>query len=132
MTSHDASSDDMHDAMSDPQRDDTPVDEAVIRDAGAFLRQAMPPLSFDAGFTDRTMARLAASRVTATPALQRFSAMQRSFRLLAAAAAIAIVALGAHNTLIARVANTSIVEAALGLEPVSAESLLSATLDGYQ
>lgn len=108
------------------------ADERVIGHAGNLLRNAMPVASFDAGFTERTMARLAASRVATPPAVLRFRAMQRSFRVLAAAAAIAIVALGVHNTVIARSANTSIVDAAIGLQPVSAESILTYTSEALQ
>ena len=111
---------------------DDSADEANIARAGGLLRSAMPPASFSAGFADRTMARLAAARLVVPPALLRVTAMQRSFRLLAAAAAIAIVALGVHNTVIARGDNTSIMEAAIGLQPVSAESVLSYTSEALQ
>ena len=107
-------------------------DETNIARARGLLRSAMPPASFSAGFADRTMARLAAARLVVPPALLRVTAMQRSFRLLAAAAAIAIVALGVHNTVIARSDNTSIMEAAIGLQPVSAESVLSYTSEALQ
>jgi hypothetical protein len=120
--------------MSDEERmhRPTPDEEQAIRRAGALVRGAMPPMTFGAGFADRTMARIAAERAAVPPEVLRFTAMQRSFRMLAAAAAITIVALGAHNTLLARVANTSLVEAALGLQPVSAEAILSYPSDSYQ
>ena len=108
------------------------ANEQTIARAGDLLRSAMPPASFSVGFADRTMARLAAARVAVPPAVLRVTAMQRSFRLLAAAAAIAIVALGVHNTVIARGENTSIMEAAIGLQPVSAESVLSYTSEALQ
>ena len=116
---------------------DSASDERTTERARLLLRDAMPAVTFSSGFADRTMARLAASRIAASriaasPAVQRFSAMQHSFRLLAAAAAIAIVALGVHNTLIARVADTTLVEAAIGLQPVSAESVLSSTSEALQ
>ncbi len=111
---------------------DDSADERVIVSTGNLLRSAMPVAAFDAGFTERTMARLAAARVITPSSVLRFRAMQRSFRMLAAAAAIMIVALGVHNTVIARSANTSIVEAALGLQPVSAESILSYTSEALQ
>ena len=115
----------------DEMTDDS-ADERAIGRAGNLLRSALPAAAFDAGFTERTMARLAASRVATPPAVLRFRAMQHSFRVLAAAAAIAIVALGVHNTVIARSANTTIVEAAIGLQPVSAESILSYTSEALQ
>jgi hypothetical protein len=110
----------------------TPLNEEELRDASAMLRAAMPPVSFKPGFADRTMARIAAERAVVAPEMQRFAAMQRTFRVLAAAAAIAIVALGAHNTVIARADDTSLFEAALGLQPVSAETLLSSAADTFQ
>ena len=108
------------------------ADERTIARAGDLLRGAMPPASFSAGFADRTMARLAAARIVVPAAVLRVTAMQRSFRLLAAAAAIAIVALGVHNTAIFRGDNTSIMDAAIGLQPVSAESVLSYTSEALQ
>ena len=115
----------------DDVNDDSASERAIER-TGSLLRTAMPAAAFDAGFTERTMARLAASRVATPPSVLRFRAMQHSFRVLAAAAAIAIVALGVHNTVIARSANTSIVDAAIGLQPVSAESILSYTSEASQ
>ena len=117
-----------HDDSSDAQ----PVDERTTTRAGQLLRNALPAATFSDGFADRTMARLAATRATTSPAVLRFTAMQRSFRVLAAAAAIAIVALGVHNTWFARVADTSFVEAAIGLQPVSAASVLSYTSEALQ
>ena len=108
--------------------DDTgtpPPDEATLQRAALRLTSSLPPMDFNAGFADRTMARIAASREATPPGVLRFTAMQRSFRVLAAAAAVAIVALGLHNTVIARVENSSLVEAAIGLQPVSAENVLS-------
>jgi hypothetical protein len=116
----------------DDMIDETPVDAAAIERTGALLRSAMPPATFSAGFADRAMARVATARAATPPAVLRATAMQRSFRLLAAAAAIVIVALGVHNTMIVRVADTSFVEAALGLQPVSAESVLSYTSEALQ
>ena len=116
----------------DQHDDGTRLDDATLRRAELLMRGTLPVLEFSAGFADRTMARLAAVRAATSPAVLRLGAMQRSFRVLAAAAAIAIVALGVHNTLIARVANTSIVEAAIGLQPVSAESVLSYTSEALQ
>jgi hypothetical protein len=120
----------MTDEMRMPPQD--PDDERLIHDTGAMLRGAMPPATFGAGFADRTMARLARDRVAVPPEVLRFTAMQRNFRALAAAAAVTIIALGAHNTLLVRAEHTTLVEAALGLEPVSAESLLSLASDTYQ
>jgi hypothetical protein len=113
--------------MTDEPRDDQSDTEADIRRAGNLLRSAMPPASFAEGFADRTMARLAATRIATSPAVLRVAAMQRSFRLLAAAAAVAIIALGVHNTLIVREADATFVEAAIGLQPVSAESVFSSS-----
>ena len=113
-----------HDAASD--------DERTTERARLLLRNAMPAVTFSSGFADRTMARLAASRIATSSAVLRFSAMQHSFRLLAAAAAIAIVALGVHNIMVVRVADTTLVEAAIGLQPVSAESVLSYTSEALQ
>ncbi len=110
----------------------TPDDEAALRAAGDMLRRAIPPMAFGEGFADRTMARLARERAAAPPELLRLGAMQKNFRLVAAAAAIAIVALGAHNTLLARTDDSSLFEAALGLQPVSAESILSPSSDAFQ
>ena len=112
--------------------DDSPLDERDLRRAGSLLRSAMPEASFADGFADRTMARLAASRAAVPPTVLRTAAMQRSFRMLAAAAAIVIVALGVNNTLIARSDGTTLVEAAIGLQPVSAESVLSYTSETLQ
>lgn len=112
--------------------DETPLDERDLRNAGSLLRSAMLPASFADGFADRTMARIASGRATVPAAVLRAAAMQRSFRLLAAAAAIVIVALGVNNTLIARSNGTSLVEAAIGLQPVSAESVLSYTSETLQ
>jgi hypothetical protein len=109
-----------------------PTDELEIRRAGNLLRSAMPSESFADGFADRTMARLAATRAITPSGVLRIAAMQRSFRVLAAAAAIAIVALGVHNTMIVRVDDTTFVEAAIGLEPVSAEAVLSYTTENLQ
>lgn len=113
-------------------RSDLPHDSVSTERARLLLRDALPAAAFSSGFTDRTMARLAASRTAASPAALRSSAMQHSFRLLAVAAAIAIVALGVHNTIVARVADTTLVEAAIGLQPVSAESILSYTSEALQ
>jgi hypothetical protein len=116
----------------DGMSDQLPDDEKTLRDAGMLLRGAMPPMGFSDGFAERTMARLARERAAAPPEVLRVSAMQKNFRFLAAAAAIAIVALGAHNTLIARTDDSSLLEAALGLQPVSAESILSSSSDAFQ
>jgi hypothetical protein len=121
-----------HNDTHDEGRDDASVEQHVIRQAGELLRDAVPPADFAAGFADRTMARLAAARSVTPPSVLRVAAIQRSFRMLAAAAALAIVALGVHNTLIARVADTTFVEAAIGLQPVSAESILSYTSEALQ
>ncbi len=112
--------------------DDSSLDERDLLRAGRLLRSAMPEASFADGFADRTMARIAASRAATPPTVLRAAAMQRSFRLLAAAAAIVIVALGVNNTLIARSDGTTLVEAAIGLQPVSAESVLSYTSESLQ
>ena len=112
--------------------DGTLVVEADLHRAGALLRSAVPPASFASGFTDRTMARIAHTRMATHPAVLRVAAMQRSFRMLAAAAAIAIVALGVHNTLISPTENGTLVESAIGLEPVSAQSVLSYTSEVFQ
>ena len=117
---------------SDDMPDQTPDDEAAARAAGQLLRGALPPMAFSDGFADRTMARIARERAAAPPEVLRLGAMQKNFRLLAAAAAIAIVTLGAHNTLVARTENSSLFEAALGLQPVSAESILSSSSDSFQ
>ncbi len=116
----------------DDMTDDTPITDEQLTHAGALLRAALPQRDFAPGFADRTMARLVATRAAPPPALLRVVAMQRSFRVVAAAAALAIVALGLHNTYVARVEDTSFVEAAIGLTPVSAESLLSDTSDPLQ
>ncbi len=112
--------------------DETPLDDRDLRRAGSLLRGAIPPASFADGFADRTMARIAATRAAVPQTVLRVAAMQRSFRLLAAAAAIVIVALGLNNTLIARTSGASLVEAAIGLQPVSAESVLSYTSETLQ
>lgn len=111
--------------MSDP----TPLSDDQLDHAGRLLRGALPPVAFASGFADRTMARVAASRTAPQPAATRVMAMQHNFRLLTAAAALAIVALGVHNTYVSRIDNTSFVEAAIGLQPVSAESILAASND---
>lgn len=116
----------------DDLQDDSLSDARARERTGRLLRSAMPAANFSAGFADRTLATLAAKRVTIPPAALRFSAMQRSFRFLAAAAAIAIVALGVHNTLVARVDDTSLVEAAIGLQPVSAASVLAYSSEALQ
>lgn len=117
--------------MTDEPRDDQPVTDADLRRAGELLRSALPPAAmangFGEGFADRTMARIAAARAVTPPAVLRVAAMQRSFRLLAAAAAVAIIALGVHNTLIVREADATFVEAAIGLQPVSVESVFSSS-----
>ena len=112
--------------------DDALADDLTIRRTAHLLRDAMPATDFSAGFADRAMARVAGTRAAVPPAVLRFSAMQRSFRVLAAAAALTIVALGVHNTYIARAENTTLVEAALGLQPVSATSILTYTSDVLQ
>ena len=119
---------DTHDEFAD----ETAVSERAIVRTGQLLRGAMPAPSFSAGFADRAVARVATSRVMVPPTVQRAAAMQRSFRVLAAAAAIAIVALGLHNTLLVRADDTSFVEAAIGLQPVSAASVLSYTDEALQ
>ena len=121
--------DDMQD---DSRPDDSVSDARAIERTGRLLRSAIPAANFSAGFADRMLATLSATRVVIPPAALRFSAMQRSFRLLAAAAAIAIVALGVHNTLVARVDDTSLVEAAIGLQPVSAASVLAYSSEAVQ
>ncbi len=113
-------------------RDDTPADDITLRRTAHLLRDAMPAADFSAGFADRAMARIAATRMAAPPVTLRFTAMQRSFRVLAAAAAITIVVLGVHNTYIARADNTTLIDAALGLQPVSATSILSYTSEVLQ
>jgi len=114
------------------ERDDESDGASEIARAGSMLRGAMPPIAFRDGFGDRTMARIAASRMQESPDVLPFNAMQRGFRVLAAAAAVMIIALGAHNTVITRIADTSFVEAAIGLQPVSAESILSYTSEAMQ
>lgn len=123
----------------DDMTDDAPINDADMAQAGRLLRSALAPTAlapdFAAGFADRTMARLAAARAATPvtpPGVQRVAAMQRSFRLLAAAAAIAIVALGVNNTLIARADGTSLVEAAIGLEPVSMETVIASSSEELQ
>ncbi|MCC7052731.1 MAG: hypothetical protein IT355_05650 [Gemmatimonadaceae bacterium] len=103
-----------------------------VERTGRLLRSATPEPAFRDGFADRTMARLAASRAAASvtvaptpPSLLRAYAIQRNFRLLAAAATLAIVALGVHNTVVARSDDASVLDAAIGLEPVSAVSVLT-------
>jgi len=112
---------------------DQPHDESdganEIAQAGRMLRATMPPMAFPHGFSDRTMARIAAARVQESPAGLPVDAMQRGFRVLAAAAALTIITLGAHNMVITRLADTSFMEAAIGLQPVSAESILSYTAE---
>jgi hypothetical protein len=103
-----------------------------IARAGSMLRAAIPPLEFREGFSDRIMQQLAASGVQQSPDVLRFDAIERGFRMLAAAAAVAIVALSAHNTVITRVADTSFIDAAIGLQPVSAESILSYPSEALQ
>jgi hypothetical protein len=112
--------------------DGAQTDEQRMQRSGELLRGALSSPDFAAGFADRTMGRLRAARNVTSPSVLRFHAMERGFRVLAAAAALAIVALGLHNTLIARVANTSLVEAAIGLQPVIAESVLSYTSEALQ
>lgn len=116
----------------EPMNESASDDEQAIEQTGAYLRSTMPPRAFSAGFADRAMARVAAERVAIPPDVLRFAAMQRSFRTLVAAAAVAIIALGAHNTVIVRADDSSLVEAALGLQPVSAESLLASSSDIFQ
>lgn len=119
---------DKHDELSD----ETAVSERAIVRTGQLLRGAMPTPAFSAGFADRVLVRVATSRQSVPPSLQRAAAMQRSFRVLAAAAAVAIVALGLHNTWLVRADDTSFVEAAIGLQPVSATSVLSYTDEALQ
>jgi hypothetical protein len=117
----------MHDNI-----DGDPLTERDLQHIGALLRGSMPSAVFTDGFTDRTMARLAASRIETSPTELRFAAMQRSFRVLAAAAAVMIAALGVNNILLIRSTDTSIVEAAIGLQPVNVESLLSSNSQALQ
>ena len=109
----------------------TPADDAELRRAGAFLRSAMPAPAFAEGFSDRTMARLNAARQAApSPATLRTQALTRRFPLFAAAAALLIVSLGLYNTTGTTLsADATFVEAALGLEPVTAESVIATTSD---
>lgn len=120
--------------MSDMEHetDGAPLDERDVERMGALLRGTLAPASFADGFADRTMARLAATRAVASPAVLRFAAMQRSFRIIAAAAAVLIVALGVNNTLRVRSTDASVIEAAIGLQPVSVESLLSSNVEALQ
>lgn len=120
------------DDMTDETPNDPITDDAAVQRTGALLRGAIAPAAFAEGFADRTMARLAAARAVTPPSVLRAAAMQRSFRVLATAAAVAIVALGLHNTLIVRSDDTSFVEAAIGLQPVSAELILSYTSEALQ
>lgn len=123
--------------MTTHEHDDTmPGDERDAAQAGRLLRGAMGAPAFRAGFTDRTMARIAAERAAgsvtvapAPPSVQRAVVMQHHFRLLAAAAGLAIAALGVHNTIVARADGATIVEAAIGLQPVSATSVLAYSTD---
>jgi hypothetical protein len=112
---------------SNDSTNETAPDERELQRVGSLLRGAMPAPSFAPGFADRAMARVAASRAAAPPTVLRVAAMQRNFRVLAAAAAVAIVALGLNNVVLARSDGTTLVEAAIGLQPVSAESVLSYT-----
>lgn len=118
--------------MSGDDMSAAPVDDSELRRAGALLRGALPASEFTDGFADRTMARVISARNATQPAVLRYSALQHNFRTLAAAAAVAIFALGVHNTLIVRVSDTSLVEAAIGLQPVSAESILSSASEGLE
>lgn len=109
-----------------------PPSEADVQRLGALLRHHAPAPDFAAGFADRTMAQIAKVRLDVAPEVMRFGAMQRSFRMLSAAAAVAIVALGVHNTVFARANNASLLEAAIGLQPVSAEAILLSTTEALQ
>ena len=76
--------------------------------------------SFGPGFADRVMLRVRAEADSFDVALLS------QFRWLAAAASLAAVALGAYSILGAeRYETQSALEAALGLEPVSAETVYS-------
>jgi hypothetical protein len=121
-----------HSASRDPLSHDSLAGDRALERTGRLLRSAMPAANFSAGFADRTLTALTARRVAVSPAALRVSAMQRSFRFLAAAAVIAIVALGVHNTLVARVDDTTLVEAAIGLQPVSAASVLAYSSEALQ
>lgn len=117
----------------------TPADDQDAAHAGRLLRGALGTPAFRDGFTERTMARIAAERAAASvtvapvpPSVLRTSAMLHHFRLLAAAAAVAIAALGVHNTVVARADDASLVEAAIGLQPVSATAVLAYSSDALE
>ena len=112
---------------------------------GGLLRGALPAVDFRRGFADRAMARIASNTtasplrsemrsraVQISPSMAQATALQHSFIYLAIAATVAIVALGTHNVVIARTEHTSLVEAAIGLQPVSTELFLSYSSDALQ
>lgn len=110
--------------MTDPSNS-----ERELQHAGALLRSAMPPQDFAAGFADRVMARIVASEPRVPVSVQRELAVRRRFPLMAAAAALIIAALGVHNTIVTRSGGTSLLDAALGLQPVTADAAFASASD---
>lgn len=85
---------------------------------GADLRERRVT-SFGPGFADRVMARVPSGAVVVLD-----TALRRQFRQLLPTAAAALLALLAHNVFVADTpADQSVVEAALGLEPVSVDAI---------
>ena len=95
-------------------------DEDLLETLGPIIRDA-EERRFAPGFPDRVMERLRAT--AAPPVIRLSSALNRQFLRLAPIAAAVLVALGAYS-LLGPGASTgqSVLEAALGLEPLTVET----------
>jgi hypothetical protein len=111
--------------MTSPEND---MVEALDLHEALELREALEPILRDAadrrfqpGFTDRVMERIRAE--SKVPAILLTTALRGQFLRLAPLAAAVLVALGAYNLLGAGTsAGQSLLEAAVGLEPMTLET----------
>jgi hypothetical protein len=93
-------------------REDQELDARIAR-----YRELAAPAEFDAGFSDRVMARLADTSSRGAPSVS--DGLQRAFVRLAPLAAAAVLVLALLNLRSTRSANQPIIERVLGLPAVS-------------
>lgn len=108
-------------ALEERLRDDAALAEqwSRLRRLGHELRDQRAS-SFEPGFADRVMARMPSNVIVLD------STLRRQFRALLPTAAAALLVLLGHNVFVAdRPADQSIIEAALGLEPVTVDAIYS-------
>ncbi len=110
--------------------DEVAADPALAREFESLRSVAarvgdLPEVAFDAGFADRTMARLEAERAEADRVVPLEAALRRSFRWVAPLAAAAAGVLFLLNVGVLDRETQSTWEALTGLDPITLESVYS-------